>query len=57
MKIKFLQRRMDKHTNEIYEVDTVKEFEDARANEILATGCAVKVQEKKTKPKTKKVKA
>ena len=45
MKIRFTQKCMDMYTLEEYNVGDVKEFKDARALDIIATGYAKKVQE------------
>jgi hypothetical protein len=47
MKLKFNARVQDKYTKAIYEKDSVYEFEDERAMEILATGYADIVEEAK----------
>lgn len=45
MKLKFNARVQDKYTKAIYEKDSVHEFEDKRAMEILSTGYADIVEE------------
>lgn len=50
MKIKFIRRCMDKHTLELYQEDMAKEFDDARALEIIQTGYAKEVEETKEEP-------
>lgn len=56
MKLAILRQFQDKHTAEIYKVGDVKEFEDARAEELLADPRKLvkKHVEKKTSKKTKK---
>lgn len=45
MKIKFVRACQDKHSGEMYRVGQVKEFDDERALEIIATRYAVEVKE------------
>lgn len=45
MKLKFKIEVRDKHTKEVYAQNSVHEFEEARALEILATGFAELVEE------------
>lgn len=56
MKLAILRQFQDKHTAEIYKVGDVKEFEDARAEELLADPRELvkKHVEKKTGKKTTK---
>ena len=49
MFIKFKDRCIDKYTGKMYRTNDIHEFDDERANEIIATGYAV-VVEKKEKP-------
>ena len=50
MKLKFLKPCNDKYNGTVYEVDKEYDFEEQRANEILATGYA-EVVEAKVEPK------
>ena len=58
MKLKILKQFRDKNTADIYNVGEVKEFEDARAEELLADPRKLveKHVEKKTTKKTTKKK-
>lgn len=58
MKLTILRQFQDKNTAEIYKVGDVKEFEDARAEELLADprGLVDKYIEKKTTSRSKKAK-
>lgn len=51
MKLQFNQTVKDKYTGEVYEPNTIYEFDDTRGEEILHTGFATRVEEHKgTKP-------
>lgn len=56
MKLAILRQFQDKHTAEVYKTGDVKEFEDARAEELLADPRKLvkKHVEKKTGKKTTK---
>lgn len=55
MKVRVTYPFYDKHTGELYDVGRVLTFETERANEIVARGLGVGVEEKgkKEKPKAK----
>lgn len=44
MFIKFKDRCIDKYTGKMYRTNDIHEFDDERANEIIATGYAVAVE-------------
>lgn len=44
MFIKFKDRCIDKYTGNMYRTNDIHEFDDERANEIIATGYAVAVE-------------
>jgi hypothetical protein len=58
MKLTILRQFQDKNTAEVYKAGDVKEFEDARAEELLADprGLVDKYIEKKTTSRSKKAK-
>ncbi len=58
MKLTILRQFQDKHTAEVYKAGDVKEFEDARAEELLADPRELvdKYIEKKTTSRSKKAK-
>lgn len=58
MKLTILRQFQDKNTAEVYKGGDVKEFEDARAEELLADprGLVDKYIEKKTTSRSKKAK-
>lgn len=55
MRLKILKKFRDKYTGEVYKINDVIEFDEARANEILADQrkLAEKVVEKKPKQNKK----
>ena len=47
MKIKFIDGCVDKYTGESYKKEQEKEFDEARALEIVGTGYAIVIEEEK----------